>query len=347
MIEHLTRRGALRASMATAALAVLATPAASRAQGGAAADEVNFGIVSTEGTQNLRAQWTPFLEDMGRATGLKINGFYPSDYAGVIEAMRFNKVQVAWYGNASAIQAVDRANGEVFAQKTYADGTKGYYSLLIVNRDGPIKTFEELIHAAPGTYTLGNGDPNSTSGFLIPSYYAWAKNGIDVRRFFRTVVSANHETNLLAVANRQVDVATNNSEDLAKFERMQPQRAANIREIWRSPIIPADPIVWRRDLPDGQKQRIRDFFLAYGTERPGADLARERKVLADLGGWGTFTASSNAQLLPVRQVAAFREKLAAEQNATLSADDKQKRVAELDARLRELDVQMAQAGQAR
>lgn len=335
----LSRRVALRSTLAAAG--ALAAPSVSRAQRG---EEVNFGIVSTEGTQNLRAHWTPFLEDMARATGLKVTGFYPSDYAGVIEAMRFDKVQVAWYGNASAILAVDRANGEVFAQKTYADGSKGYHSVLIAHRDGPIASFEELLRASPGTYTFGNGDPNSTSGFLVPGYYAWARNGIDPRRFFRTVVSANHETNLLAVANRQVDVATNNTEDLAKFTRAQPARAALVREIWRSPIIPADPIVWRRDLPDAQKARIRGFFLSYGTDRPGADLARERKVLADLGGWGPFQPSGNAQLLPVRQVAAFREKLAAEANASLSEAEKGQRVAELDARLRDLDAQMAQAG---
>ena len=55
---------------------------------------------------------------------MKVNGFYPSDYAGVIEAMRFNKVQLAWFGNASAIQAVDRADGEIFVQKTYSDGSQ-------------------------------------------------------------------------------------------------------------------------------------------------------------------------------------------------------------------------------
>ena len=52
-----------------------------------------------------------------------IKSFYAPDYAGVIEAMRFNKVQVAWYGNKAAMEAVDRSNGEVFAQVMYADGT--------------------------------------------------------------------------------------------------------------------------------------------------------------------------------------------------------------------------------
>ena len=89
---------------------------------------------------------------------------------------------------------------------------------------------------------------------------------------------------------------------------------------------------------------MRDFFLTYGTERPGADVAHERKVLADLGNWGRFIASSNAQLLPVRQVAAFREKITTESSTTLGAEDKAKKLEEIDARLKELDAQMARAG---
>ncbi len=334
---NLTRRAALAAALALP----LAAHAADQA---AAAPEINFGIISTEGSANLRSVWAPFLEDMQKAVGAKVNGFYPSDYAGVIEAMRFNKVQIAWYGNASAIQAVDRADGEVFIQKTYADGTKGYYSLLIVNKDSPYQSLEQLLKAPPGTLNFGNGDPNSTSGFLIPSYYAWAKNGIDVRKFFKNVITSNHEANLLAVATKTVDVATNNTEDFERFSKNQPARAATIREIWRSPIIPADPIVWRKDLPDAQKAKVKAFFLAYGTDRPGADVAHERKVLADLGNWGHFIASSNAQLLPVRQVAVFRERLAAEANTTMPADEKAQKLAEIDAKLKDLDAQLAKVG---
>ena len=165
-----------------------------------------------------------------------------------------------------------------------------------------------------------------------------------MRRFFKNVVGANHEANLLAVATKQVDVATNNTEDLTRFMKAQPARAAMIREIWRSPIIPADPIVWRRDLDPALKAKVRDFFLSYGTDRPGADVAHERKVLADLGNWGTFIASTNAQLLPVRQVAAFREKLAAEGNTTMSADEKAAKLKDIDARLAALDAEMAKTG---
>jgi phosphonate transport system substrate-binding protein len=53
---------------------------------------------------------------MEKATGYDIRPFFASDYSGVIEGMRFGKVQLAWFGNKSAMEAVDRAGGEIFAQ---------------------------------------------------------------------------------------------------------------------------------------------------------------------------------------------------------------------------------------
>lgn len=300
--------------------------------------EINFGIISTESTQNLKTQWSPFLADMEKATGMKINAFYASDYAGVIEAMRFNKVQVAWYGNASAIQAVDRAEGEVFAQKTYADGSRGYYSLLITNTSSPLKSLDDVLKE-PGKLTFGNGDPNSTSGFLMPGYYAWAKNGIDIHKHFTRIVNANHETNLMAVANQQVDLATNNTEDLEKFKTAHPDKAALIREIWRSPLIPSDPLVWRKDLDDGAKEKIKGFLFSYGKDGP--DAAHQKEILNALGGWGGFIPSTDAQLLPVRQVMIFKDRLKIEQDESLSAEDKKKQLADIDAKLADLAKQAA------
>ena len=45
--------------------------------------------------------------------GIKVNAFFAPDYAGIIQGMRFNKVDIARYGNLSAMEAVDRANGGV------------------------------------------------------------------------------------------------------------------------------------------------------------------------------------------------------------------------------------------
>ena len=175
--------------------------------------EINFGIISTESQQNLKTIWEPFLADMAEETGLKVNAFFASDYAGVIEGMRFDKVQVAWYGNKSAMEAVDRANGEVFVQTVDVDGNPGYWSLLVAHVDSPLTSLEDVIKCDQ-TLNFGIGDPNSTSGFLVPMTFIFAQNGIDPKKCFKTMTNANHETNALAVANKQVDVATNNTENL-------------------------------------------------------------------------------------------------------------------------------------
>lgn len=195
------------------------------------AQEINFGIISTESTQNLKADWEPLLKDMEKQTGLKVKAFFAPDYAGIIEGMRFNKVQVAWLGNKSAMEAVDRANGEVFAQMVNADGTQGYYSHLIVHKDSPLASMEDVLKNAK-TLSFGNGDPNSTSGFLVPGFYVFAKNKVDPKAAFKVVRSANHEANALAVANKQVDVATNNSENLSKIEARQPEKFKYIKIVW-------------------------------------------------------------------------------------------------------------------
>ena len=291
---------------------------------GAWAQDINFGIISTESSQNLKADWQPLLDDMAKQTGFKVTAFFAPDYAGVIEAMRFNKVHVAWYGNKSAIEAVDRASGEVFAQMVNADGTDGYYSHLIVHKDSPIKSLDDLLKNGK-SYSFGNGDPNSTSGFVVPSFYVFAKNKIDPRTHFKIVRSANHETNALAVANQQVDVATNNSENLDKIAQKFPEKRKDIRVIWTSPLIALDPLVMRKDLPEATKAKIKNFLFTYGKTDP-----REKEVLTKISKLSGFKPSSNAQLLPIRQLDLFGKRNKIESDAALSEADKMAKLAEID-----------------
>ena len=292
--------------------------------------EINFGIISTESSQNLKSDWQPLLEDMEKKTGYKVNAFFAPDYAGIIEGMRFGKVHLAWYGNKSAMEAVDRAGGEVFAQMVNADGTQGYYSHFVVHKDSPLKTLDDVLRDAKGL-AFGNGDPNSTSGFLVPGYYVFAKNKIDAKTAFRVSRSANHETNALAAINKQVDVAVTNSEALAKLEERMPEKFKDIRVVWTSPLIPLDPLVMRKDLAATDKQKLKDFFYTYGQGGPA-----EKDVLMKISKLSAFKPSTNAQLIPIRQLELFRERNKFEADATLAAADKQTKVAEIDRKLADL-----------
>jgi len=293
--------------------------------------EFNFGIISTEASQNLKSTWQPILDDMEKKTGMKINAFFASDYAGIVEGMRFNKVQAAWFGNKSAMEAVDRASGEVFAQMVNADGSQGYYSHLIVHKDSPIKTLDDVLKNGKNL-SFGNGDPNSTSGFLVPSYYVFAKNKIDPKTFFKVTRSANHETNGLAVANKQIDVATINSEVMDHMKEQQSAKFNEIRIIWTSPLIPLDPLVMRKDVPPATAKTVRDFFYTYGKN----GNQQEKDNLIKLNKLSGFKASTNAQLTPIRQLELFKERNTFEADTAMSIPDKQVKIAEIDKKLAEL-----------
>ncbi len=295
------------------------------------AQDINFGIISTESTQNLKADWQPLLDDMEKQTGLKVKAFFAPDYAGIIEGMRFNKVQVAWLGNKSAMEAVDRANGEVFAQMVNADGTQGYYSHFVVHKDSPLTSLDDVLKNGK-SLSFGNGDPNSTSGFLVPGYYVFAKNKIDAKTHFKTVRSANHETNALAAANKQVDVAVTNSETMGKLQERQPEKAQAIRIIWTSPLIPLDPLVLNKGVPEATKQKIKAFFVNYAKTD-----AREKAIVMQLSKLSGFKASSNDQLIPIRQLDLFGKRNKIESDGTLSDADKKAQIAAIDQQLSALN----------
>ena len=55
------------------------------------AEEIAFGILGTDSAAALRQNWNPFLADMAKETGLEVRGYFATDYAGLVEAMRFGK----------------------------------------------------------------------------------------------------------------------------------------------------------------------------------------------------------------------------------------------------------------
>lgn len=297
--------------------------------GAAIAEEINFGIISTESQQNLRSKWEPLLADLSKATGLDVRPFFASDYSGVIEGMRFGKVQLAWYGNKSAMEAVDRADGEVFAQSVNIEGNPGYWSVILAPADSELHSVEDLLKCDQ-SLDFGLGDPNSTSGFLVPTTFVFAANNVDPKDCFANVTNSNHETNAMAVANGQLDAATNNTENLAIMEQNAPEAFAKVKVIWKSPLIPSDPLVWRKDLPEETKTKISEFFLTYGTEKSKGDVAHEKEVLAGLD-WAPFRPSSNDQLLPIRIMELTKNIAMVEGNTSLSNAEKKAQIEKLQA----------------
>jgi phosphonate transport system substrate-binding protein len=163
---------------------------------------------------------------------------------------------------------------------------------------------------------------------LVPSYYLFAARGVEPRNIFKTVRNASHGANIQATLAKQVDVATNNTEDMGKLESAKPDLFSQLRVIWKSPLIPSDPFVWRKDLDPAVKTKIKDFVLNYAKNDPA-----EKAVLKNIYNYGGFRESNNDQLIPIRQLELFKDRRKVEGDDKLSAADKTKQLADIDKQL--------------
>ena len=322
----------LAAAAAALALGSCGQPQEKAAAGGTPS-ELTFSILSAENQASMEPLWTPLLTDLSESIGVKVKPYFATNYTSLVEAMRFKQVQMGWFSASPALQAVRRADGEVLGRVIDAGGDATYKSVLIVRKGSGI-TLDKVL-ACGKTLNFGMGDTQSTSGTLAPMTYLFTPRNVDPSKCFKTVRSVSHQANTFAVANGVVDVATNNSVGLIFFARQNPALAERIEVIWESPPLPESSIVVRKDLDPALKEKIRQFFLTYGT---GTDekAAKQREVLKGLA-YGGFKPADNSYLDPVREMEAG-EVLAA---AKRSGD--QARIAKAQAEFDKIQADVAQA----
>src|SRR5262245_11973812 len=136
--------------------------------------------------------------------GVPVEIQHATDYAGVIEAMRSKKIEFARFGSASYAQAWRVTGGKVAPLVAELDpnGNLGYYSAIAVPADSPYGSNDDLTGKA-----IAFADPNSTSGYLAPSFFL-REQGVDPATFFsKTQFAGGHDQSILAMLNGTVDAS--------------------------------------------------------------------------------------------------------------------------------------------
>jgi phosphonate transport system substrate-binding protein len=260
--------------------------------------EIRFSIVGAEDAAQMASYWQPLVDDLQKKTGLKVKLFFSPNYSLLVQAMAGKQTQLAWFSALPAAEAVERANAEVFARTIDTSGSGAYQSVIIARKDGDLT--QEKLMACDKTLTFGIGDAQSTTGTLAPLTFLFRPAGKTPQECFKTVRSANHQANLLAVANGLVDAATNNTTGLAFYRTGTPEAQAamaKVKVIWTSPDLPESAMVYRKDLDPAVQAKLRDFFITYGKGE-GPQAEHERAVLKTLK-YSRFDPAENAYLQPV------------------------------------------------
>jgi phosphonate transport system substrate-binding protein len=265
--------------------------------------EITFALLSTENASEITRRWGPIMAQLEKDLGVKVKSVTATDYRGTIEALKFKKAEIGHLGPKSYVEASNGnyANVEPIAQLQLANGSLGYRSCLIVHSDSDMFSPEDMAGK-----TFAFNDPNSTSGYLVPSAFFMMEMSVDPKKYFSKVTfSGSHEASILAVANKKAEVASTNLPDLQQLTREGKVPRGALRVIWVSKLIPNDPIVVRKDMPASLRSAI--------TESLTTMKARNPEAFKEIGAWvGNFVPADDGKYQVIRELNDVAKKLAAQ-----------------------------------
>lgn len=235
--------------------------------------EFRIGILGGENAQDRLASNQCLADYVEEALGVPVRMFTPADYNGVMQGLLGGTLDLAWLGpSAYAGVFVDDPDAiEPILVKTNLDGSFSYHSIGFARADSGITSLDDMKDKV-----FAFGDPNSTSGFLIPSVEVPATTGATMESgdYFKEVrFVGGHEQTIVAVANGDVDAGVTwadgqgnwedgyNSGALRKAADSGLVDMNDLVEIWRSKPIAEGPIVVRQALPDDVKKTVTDLML--------------------------------------------------------------------------------------
>ncbi len=291
---------------ALAATTVLATPAL--AQG---IEEFNIGLLGGENAQDRLSNNECLRAYAEEALGVPVSLFAPADYNGVMQGLLGGTIQMAWLG-ASSYAGVYVQNPDAVEPvlvKTNLDGSFSYHSVGFARADAAIESLTDMEGKV-----FGFGDPNSTSGFLIPSIEIPQEADeitMEPGDYFGDVVfTGGHEQTIVAVANGDIDAGVTWADGLGEWEDGYNSGALrravdaglvdmnDLVQIWMSKPIPEGPVVLAQDLPQDVKDTMTELVQNLHENDPDCAYG---VAAGDTAGFTPITHEAYETIIEVRR----------------------------------------------
>ena len=243
---------------------------------------LRVSAIPDEAPTELQRKFKPLGDYLKKATGLDVEFTPVTDYAAVVEGLATNKLDLAWLGGFTYVQARLRTNGGVVPIVQRAEDAT-FTSRFIVPLNSTAKTLADLKGK-----TFAFGAPSSTSGSLMPRYYL-LKAGIDPERDFKSVAfSGAHDATLAFVAAGRAEAGVLNASVMDKLVEGHSANAAKVRVLAVTP--PYFDYNWtvRPGLDPALTKKLTDAFLALDPSKP------EMKEIMDLQRASKFVPTQNS-----------------------------------------------------
>ena len=256
--------------------------------GGSGRPLLRVSMIPTTAADKMLRESAPLQAYLEQATGARIELTIPLNYAAVVEAFGADKVDIAYFGGFTYVQASKRFGAQPLVQR---DRDQAFHSLFITQTDSPINSLADLAGKS-----FAFGDVNSTSGHLMPEYFL-RKASVDPDVIARAIYSGGHDATALAVVNKKVDAGALDEAVYARLTKDGKLDAAKLKVFYTSP--PFFDYVWaaRKALDPALAGAFRKAMLALDAADP------QHKPVLDLLQATRYVAADDASYDKLREAA--------------------------------------------
>jgi phosphonate transport system substrate-binding protein len=223
---------------------------------------LRVSAIPDEAPTELQRKFKPLGDYLKKETGLDVQFTPVTDYAAVVEGLATSKIDLAWLGGFTFVQAKLRTNGAAVPIVQRAEDEK-FTSKFIVPADSKAKTLADLKGA-----TFAFGSPASTSGHLMPRYFL-LQAGIHPDKDFKTVAfSGAHDATVAFVASGRAGAGVLNASVMDKLIESSNPNAAKVRVL--ATTAPFYDYNWtvRPGLDAATTKKLADAFLKLDAANP-------------------------------------------------------------------------------
>jgi phosphonate transport system substrate-binding protein len=218
-------------------------------------DVLKVALLPDENASALIKRNEPLKRHLEQQLGKRIKLIVTTDYSSMIEAMRFGRIDLGYFGPLSYVMARTKADIEPFAAMV-ADGKATYRSVVIANAESGIESLAQVEGK-----TVAYGDRASTTSHLIPKTLL-KEQGLEADKNYSEHFVGAHDAVAANVANGNADVGGLSEVIFDSLLERGIIDRNRVRVLGYSKEYPQYPWAMRSNLDPALKAKIREVFTA-------------------------------------------------------------------------------------
>lgn len=233
-----------------------------------AADVLKVSAIPDEAPTELLRKFKPLGAYLEQELGMKVQFVPVADYAAVVEALAADRIDMAWLGGFTFVQAHLKTGNAVPLVQREQDAE---FTSKFITSDPAVKSLQDLKGK-----TFAFGSISSTSGSLMPRYFM-LQDGVKPEEFFsRVAYSGAHDATVAWVQAGKADAGVLNAsvwQKLVDSDKVDPNK---VKVFATTPTYFDYNWTVRGNLAPELQASIKNAFLALDPSKP------EHKEILDL-----------------------------------------------------------------